>query len=86
MMSVAPLDDALFLEDLEGSIFEGFDEAGRKVYCCPRCSYRSTHGRADIKKHLEARHMEAQRVCTICSKVCKNIHALKKHQQRNHRD
>jgi len=74
-------------EDFEGNVYEGFDDEGRKVFCCPSCPYKSAHGRADIKKHMEVRHTAQllQSICPLCSKVCKNVHALRKHQQRNHR-
>merc|ERR1712032_591494 len=39
-------------EDFEGKVFEGFDEEGRKMFCCPSCPYKSAHDRADIKKHM----------------------------------
>ena len=44
------------LEDFEGNVYEGFDDEGRKVFCCPSCSYKSAHGRADIKKHMDPKN------------------------------
>jgi len=71
----------------EGKIYEGVDEVGKKVWCCTDCSYKSYHSKYDIKKHVESKHVEHHSVfCQFCNKACPNIHALRKHQQRNHRN
>jgi len=71
----------------DGKVYEGVDEEGRKVWCCTYCSYKSYHSKYDIKKHVESKHVEHQSVCCpYCNKICPNIHALRKHQQRNHRN
>jgi len=74
--------------EFEMEVLEHLDEEGRKVFCCPSCPYKSLHGRGDIKKHMEVRHSAQQLhcICPLCSKVCKNVLALRKHQQRHHRE
>jgi len=71
----------------DGKIYEGMDEVGKKVWCCTECPYKSYHSKYDIKKHVESKHVVHHSVfCPFCNKTCPNIHALRKHQQRNHRD
>ena len=76
-------------DDSEGGIADIVkmtDEERGTMYVCPCCPYVSDR-KSKVRRHMDSQHKHSEPVyCTICNKKAVNVHALKSHMLRYHRD
>jgi hypothetical protein len=69
-----------------GDIVKMADQDRGAKFVCPNCPYVSDR-KSKVRRHIDSQHRRTDPVyCAICEKRASNVHALKSHMLRYHRD
>ena len=56
------------------------------MFVCPSCPYVSDR-KSKVRRHIDSQHKQSDPVyCSICEKRASNVHAMKSHMLRYHRE